>query len=571
VQTVLVFSLQWRKDWHNVRPTGPRDASFSPYHDEDRISDFLDGGVQRFSTNAAIVFVVHVGLVFALSGSFIVPDLKPPPPPEPITVEIVTFDPVQEPEPEPEPIVIEPQITSKPPVAVPAPRPSPKPQPRPEPVPVPRPTPPPEPIPEPEVEPERVVTPPPPEILVQPDPEPEPEPEPEPLDPIDPEPLPDLDPLPEPEPEQIIEFFEPIPEPIVEPLPENLPEVPLQPLPEQLIEPTPDPSVEIFEPEAVVEPDPLSITPEVPATPGIIDADPLPEIVEAEPLPPEIIIEPDPEPVAPEPVVPDPILIEPEVTPEPEPEIIPTAPTVLASPDAPETREEEARAVPQEQSDPFLELLKKDSQSSLSDPVITPPAGGGNKGPISQGGDIAAPPGGGTQIGRTNPGAGGWTLAPQPSGGNKAFEGINLDIRCREEGRTHLDCPEYLLTNKGRDRTGRESFEGMAGTGADRGERISGSRAIPSRSALGVNIGDNSVNSGGPSTSVLDFQDTNFDREFVNKPLDLGPRPKGLFDLFTPSEPPPKVNDWGLSAPPPADEETNDDSIDWILDKLPDE
>jgi hypothetical protein len=515
----------------------------------------LEGDAQRFTANAAVVFVIHVGLVFALSGSFIVPDLKPPP--KAVTVEIVTFDPTPPPvpEPTPEPIIVEPKLAPPPPAPVPAPRP----QPKPEPVPTPRPTPPPEPLPEPEpipepeveAEPEPVFTPPPPEILTQPEPEV-----------LEPEQLPE--PITDPKP--IIEFFDPIPEPLPE-LPlepiveifEPLPELPLEPI----VEPALDPIVEIFEPEAVPELDPLPIAPELPPTPGVIEAEPLPAeiIIEPEPIPEPVTSEPI---IISDPVVPEPVTIEPE--PIPEPEIIPTAPTVLASPEAPETREEEVRAVPQEQSDPFLELLKKDKGSSLKDPVFTPPAGGGNQGPISQGGNIAAPPGGGTQIGRTNPGAGGWTLAPQPRGTNKAYEGINLDIRCREEGRTHEDCPEYLRTNRGRDRTGRESFKGMAGTGSDTGNRISNSRSIPSRSSLGVNIGDPSVNSGGPSTSAMDFQDTNFDREFVNKPLDLGPRPKGLSDLFAPSAPPPKVNDWTLSTPPETSE-NEEDPVDWVLDK----
>ena len=85
-----------------MQPANPRDASFSPYHDEDRLSDFLDDDAQRLAANAAVVFLVHLGLVLSLSGSFIVPDLKPPPPPEAVTVEIVTFDPEPEPEPEPE-------------------------------------------------------------------------------------------------------------------------------------------------------------------------------------------------------------------------------------------------------------------------------------------------------------------------------------------------------------------------------------------------------------------------------------------------------------------------------------
>ena len=357
-----------------------------------------------------------------------------------------------------------------------------------------------------------------------------------------------------PEPEPVIEFFDPVPEP--EPLPEPILEF-FDPLPE--LEPLP-------------EPEPLVVEPDVPPTPGVIEAEPLPELIEPEPLPPEIILEPLPE-ILPEPEPQQLPEIEPEQLPEPlpEPDIIITAPTVLASPDAPESREEEIRAVPQEQSDPFMDLIKRDRSSTLNDPIVTRPRGGGNEGPISQGGSAETPPGGGTRIGRTNPGAGagGWTLDPQPTGPGKAYEGISLDIRCREVGRTHSDCPEYLKKFRGRDRTGRESFDGMAGTGTDRGDRISSSRTMPSRADLGLNLGDPSVNSGGPSTGALDFQDQNFDREFLRTPLNNGPRPPGDLDKFLPSGPTNVDKDWTLAPPPVETEEDN--SIDWVLEKLPKE
>ena len=535
-----------------MQPTESRDASFSPYHDEDRLSDFLDDDAQRLTANAAIVFLVHLGLVLSMSGSFIVPDLKPPPPPESITVEIVTFEPQPEPEPEPEPVIIKTAPTPPPPAPVPKPQPKPEPKPEPQPQPRPEPTPPP-PEPEPQPEPEPVFTPPPPpEILVQPETvEPAPLPEPEPL----PEPVPEA----EPDPEPVIEFFEPI----VEPVPEFGPE--------------PLPDIEFFEPELVPEPEPIPeplpelpvVEPELPPTPGVIEAEPLPEVIELELLPPEIILEPSPEVLPAPELLPAPM---PEFEPEllPEPDLIFTAPTVLASPDAPDSREEEIRAVPQEQSDPFMDLIKRDRNSSLNDPIFTPPSGGGNQGPISQGGSTGAPPGGGTRIGRPNPGASGWTLAPQREGPGKAYEGINLDIRCREAGRTHLDCPEYLEKFRGRDRTGRESFNGMAGTGSDRGNRISDSRSLPSRSEMGLNIGDPSVNSGGPSTNALDFQDTNFDREFLSTPLNNGPRPPGLIDSLTPSGPTNVDQDRTLETPP-AEDQSGDESLDWVLDKLPEE
>ena len=529
-----------------MQSTGPRNASFSPYHDEDRLSGFLEDDAQRYSANAAIVFLVHIGLVFAMSGSFIVPDLKPPAPPDAVTVEIVTFEPQNEPESEPAPVVIEPTAAPPPPAPVPKPRPQPIPRPEPTPPPV-QPEPEPEPIPEPEPEP--VITPPPvPEILTQPET-------------IEPEPLPKIEPLPEPvpEPEPIIEIFEPLPEP----LPIEQPQLALETI-DPIVEP--EPIIEFFEPEPDPEPlaEPIFIEPELPPTPGVIEAEPLVEPVEPQPLPPEIILEPEPLPE------PEPIPV-PEVEPEPlpEPDLVITAPTVLASPDAPESREEEIRAVPQEQSDPFMDLIKRDRDSTLQDPIVTPPAGGGNEGPISQGGSVTAPPGGGTQIGRTNPGAGGWTLAPQPTGPGKAYEGINLDIRCREEGRTHADCPEYIKKFRGRDRSGRESFDGMAGTGSDRGDSISTSRTMPTRSELGLNIGDPSVNSGGPSTNALDFQDTNFDREFLSIPLNNEPEGPGLIDRITPSGPTNTDIDWTLKAPPTESED--DTSLDWVLDKTPKE
>ena len=533
-----------------MQPTGPRDASFSPYHDEDRLLDFLDDDAQRLSANAAVVFLIHLGLVLSLSGSFIVPDLKPPPPPEAVTVEIVTFDPQPEPEPEPAPVVIEPVLAPPPPA--PVPKPQPEPQARPDPTPVP---PPPQPEPEPEPEPEPVFTPPPPppEIIAQPEPV-----EPDTFVLPEPEPFPE----PEPEPQPIIEVFEPLPEPIVEPEPEPIIEI---------FEPEP-----LIEPEPLLEPEPLIIDPELPPTPGLIEAEPLPDFIEPEPLPPEIILEPLPE-LLPEPE-PRPL---PQIVAEPEPEfflepetILITPPTILASPDAPESREEEIRAVPQEQSDPFIDLIKRDRNSSLDEPIAAQPRGGGNEGPISQGGSVNAPPGGGTSIGRPSPGAGGWTLAPQGTATNKAYEGINLDIRCREEGRTHEDCPEYVKKFRGRNQAGRESFDGHAGTGTDRGDRISSSRRIPSRSELGLNLGDPSINSGGPSTNVLEFPDQNFDREFLSGKIVTEPPPPGLLGLSGAADSKKDAPDWVLKTPdanlPDADIETSE-SVDWILKKSPDE
>lgn len=573
-----------------MQPTGHRDASFSPYHDDNRILDFFDDAPQRLTLNAVVVIFIHVGLALFLANGFVIPDLKPPPEPEAVIVEIVTFDPVPEPEPEPAPIIETPEPAPLP-VPVPTPQPTPPPQPEPtpqplpepepEPVPLPEPEPIPLPIPEPEPEvlPEPVLPPPPPEIIAQPEP-------------IEPAPLPEPVPEPEVEPEPIIEFIEPIPEPIQEPISEPvielfepaqpeviiepLPELPPEPVLEPIAEPIIEPEIEIFEPliEPALELEPIIIQPELAPTPGIIEAEPLPDLLEPEPLPPEIFLEPVtlPEPeilFQPEP----PVVI--EFEPLTAPDIVLTAPIVLASPDAPETREEESRAVPQEQSDPFMDLIKRDRNSSLQDPLPTPRAGGGNQGPISQGGNVSRPPGGGTSIGRTNPGAEGWTLAPQGASGNEAYEGIILDIRCREEGRTHEDCPEYLERFRGRDASGQESFQGHAGTGTDRGDGISASRTMPSRDEIGVVIGNNSINAGGPTTNIFDEPEVDFDREYLGRDIDTEPPEKGLLGLSGTANSTRPSDDWFLRTPPATLPEAepkppSDDSPDWIL-KDPDE
>ena len=413
--------------------------------------------------------------------------------------------------------------------------------------------------------------------------------------PLEPDPLPlpepELEPIPEPEPEPIIEFFEPLPDP-TPPVPEPLPE--LEPEPAPLVEvlepePEPEPSFDFFNPEPfietqpLIEPAPVIAEPELPPTPGVIEAEPLPDFLEPEPLPPEIILQPLPDlipPPAPPPVAEPAPLPEPEEAPELvlEPEldaIIITAPTILASPDAPESREEEIRAVPQEQSDPFIDLLKRDRDSSLDNPVVTAPRGGGNESPISQGGSVNAPPGGGTQIGRPSPGSGGWSLGPRPTGPGEAYEGINLDIRCREEGRTHEDCPDYVRRSRGRDASGYENFRGHAGTGTDRGNRITDSRSIPSRSELGLNIGDPSVNSGGPSTSALDFPDQNFDREFLNGRIVTEPPQPGILGLSGGADSKDDAPAWQLGTPnsivPETEEDRRTNPTDWILDKDPEE
>ncbi len=455
----------------------PRFDNFHPYLSPDPWADFYDDIGQRWSSVIGTAVITHIFLFFVISSNFIVPTLKPEEP-EPIPVQIVTFGPAEtkvEPVPVPQPPAPPPIAAAPPPAQAPRvkpapppppapiPAPEPIPEPAPEPIPEPVPAPVPEPIPEPEIIDTPPPPPPPPDILANeasPDPvaEPEPLPEPDPL----PEPLPEPIPLPEPEP-----LPEPLPEPIPEPLPEPLPPqpeieifdtpIPPPPLPvpepEPLPEPTPLPEPEILEPDEPL----VNIPTEAPeAQPGL--ATEIPETVIPEPEPAPIIPEPETEP-KPEIIQPEtPITQEPapldaitpeEILPEEEDEIIiTTAPTILASPDAPSTQEEEKRAVPQSQAAP----------------VIRPQ--GGEPAPIGAGGGqpqsgntrpAARTPSGGTR--RPTPGANGWTLntggAQSPGAG---YEGLNLDIRCREENRTHEDCPEYVQQNPGRSTDGFESF-----------------------------------------------------------------------------------------------------------------
>ena len=142
-----------------------------------------------------------------------------------------------------------------------------------------------------------------------------------------------------------------------------------------------------------------------------------------------------------------------------------------------------------------------------------------------------------------------------------------MDIRCREEGRTHEDCPEYLKKFRGRDASGRESFEGMAGTGTDRGDRISSSRSMPTRNDLGLNIGDPSINSGVGTTDIFETPEVNFGREFLNTPIDTSPPPQGDLDWIVDGPTLPK-GEQTLRLPP---ENQDNNDLDWILNSPPDE
>lgn len=591
------------------------DRAFSPYHDDAPFADWVEDDAQRLTSVVASAFALHVGLFFFLTGYFVVPDLQPDEP-EIVPVQIVTFEaPQPEPEivPEPAPEVLRPAIPV--PSIAPQPRPAPpEPEPEPDPEPDPLPVPPlPEPEPQPEPEPE-------PEPEPDPVPEPiEPEPEPEPVETVEPELIPPdvlsqpiVEPEPEvetvPSPEPVQEEPERLPEDpeIIEPAPEVVPEpVEPEPLPESEPEPEPEPLPEAVEPDP--EPEPRA---EPPVLDPVVELEPEPELppveepTEEPPLDPEL--EPGPlttedtgleEPIPgivtdePEPVVEDeplqfspPVeieIFEPEPLSEPEPqtlpqtditqspEIITNAPTILASPEAPETDQEADRAVPTEQADTFFDLLARERPLESLDP----PTGGGTTtgpqsplaGPTTGGGNIGSitnPQGGGTQ--RTAPGAGGWRLDPGSYGNSPGagYEGINLDMRCREANKTHLECPEYLRQFQGRDATGFESFETYRPRGVE--------RSSPARPQLGnavgpniagggdpwsVGIGSNSINAGGPSGTILeDGPEVSFDREFIGNPVRVQDDPGRVRDLIT--EPPATrdENRWNLSTIEPEED-----------------
>ncbi|MGJ8561236.1 MAG: hypothetical protein ACSHX3_13455 [Litorimonas sp.] len=563
----------------------PVGGGFSPYHDPDPIADFFEDDAQRGTGTVIAAVLVHAALFLALSSNFIVPDLKPKEP-EVVPVQIVSYE---APQPDPEPV---PEVEAAPPVVpvparAPAPRPTPPPEPEPEPTPIPDPIPEPEPepvpepepisepdpIPEPEPEPEVIPepepepepTPPPPEILSQPIVEPEPDalPTPDPIVERDPEPTPD----PEPEPEPTLEP-EPIPDPVLELPPEPLPE------PDPIVEPEPiiEPAlVEEPLPEPIMEPAPLAepkleleVEPAPFVTPNPIETDPLPGIITPEPLTELPLIEemlplPDPDIIEPEVIEPAPAATpvvepEPDVLPDPEPttvvpDIITQPQTILASPEAPETIIEQRRAVTEEESDPFIDLMRRDrplGPTNTTDPgQIRRPAGSPLSGPTSGGGNIGAPPSGGTQ--RAAPGVGGWNLAPGSYGNSPGagYEGINIDMRCREAGKTHEECPEYLRTFQGRDANGFESFDRYRPRGVERSSTPQGFRqgnAVGRNIAGGgdpwsTGIGNNSINAGGPSSTMLDDgPEVNFSREFLGNPVRVEEDQTRLRDIFVDPE-----------------------------------
>ena len=185
--------------------------------------------------------------------------------------------------------------------------------------------------------------------------------------------------------------------------------------------------------------------------------------------------------------------------------------------EANQERKEQERAKKREERE------RRNSPNSNAAP--TPQRNPAIAGPVRGGGN--PPPSGGTR--RDSTGARGWTLAPgsESNSPGKGYDGLILDIRCREAGKSHLECPEYLKAYSGRNAGGYEVFGKQHATPAG-----SGPRATPRSLGLPVpigggarqlgQIGDNSVNGGGPSTSILDDPANSFDRTFPGKEFDYG-------------------------------------------------
>ena len=110
-------------------------------------------------------------------------------------------------------------------------------------------------------------------------------------------------------------------------------------------------------------------------------------------------------------------------------------------------------------------------------------------------------------------------------------------MRCREAGKTHLECPEYLRSFQGRDAAGYENFEQYRPRGIDAGidrATINTGRLLSgSRAAGELNTFSPSMNGGGPSTNLMDDgPEVSFDREFLGNDIIIQEDPGRLRDLF---------------------------------------
>ena len=205
-----------------------------------------------------------------------------------------------------------------------------------------------------------------------------------------------------------------------------------------------------------------------------------------------------------------------------------------------ERRERDARRAAEREADRLEDLAKqqardaerrakeaaKNRDNGAPDPSLPkPPSRSVIAGPSSGGGHL---PSSGTQ--RNSQGAAGWTLAPGPGSNSpgEGYDGLVLDIRCREAGKSHLECPEYIKKFTGRDAAGFERFGQQHATPASSNPNTS-TRSIPRQ--ISPQIGDNGVNGGGPSTTVLD--DAGFDRLNPNAPLSDGTQGGRVRDLLS--------------------------------------
>jgi len=228
---------------------------------------------------------------------------------------------------------------------------------------------------------------------------------------------------------------------------------------------------------------------------------------------------------------------QPRDRPQDEGPVATNAPSVLASDERAETIEEINRAVPEEQSDQMFDPITGRRDPTLGGPLI----GGG-----------ATPPSGGTSLPPSGPRRNGdWTYTAAPEG-LPGGQGLNLDMRCREAGRTHEECPEYLRQFQGRGTDGFERFgaHSTAGIPARDGSRTAGGGGNDPYAIGGgsdiygvrphtrpVGIGDNSVNAGGPSTTILDDgPEVNLHRDYGRLPPEGDPN--RVRDIFGEEAPP---------------------------------
>lgn len=518
---------------------------FSPYLDDEPISEFFDDVGGRGATAFGLAVLVHIGLfVFLQSQGFL---FEAPEKPKPIQIEIISFEPEKQKDTPQNTQVTKP--VEKTPATAPRIRTKPKPKPKPAPKPVPKPEP--KPIP-PAIQPAKPAPKPIPKVEPKPKSKPAIAPTPPPTiksktqtpttqiapptvpQPVQPPPKPDVSkpvvpkdipaPLP-PQPKPMDPFFEPVED--AQDLDEtvldidSLPDVPSsspKPLPPAPVErPKPVPGFASSDVPKDDDLDPIL---------DISDA-PLPETISAKPKPVE----------APKPVE----------TP-PESPVVTTAPSILASPDAPSTAAEKDIAVPKSQSTP-LDVILKGRPGALQTP--TSPRMPGRAGNRPGGGNESnIPIGGGTS--RPRPGAGGWTLSPEAYGneGKGKGRGVIKDIRCREQDRTHLDCPEYMPKYQGRRPDGFETF----GAHVPRGTTITANS--PSRGIVRAPTGGpTDDNSGNPTPNLM--EDANL------PPLNpyragsgVPQQPGRLRDIFGNPDPEPWTEQGDIPPPPEEDDTT---------------